>query len=94
MPEVRGILFNSSSKTGGVVSKASKTSLGAHLTRFADSHLEEKVAIEVGMSADGDFEILLRVGKQPRGRTLAKGNVRRIATEIRRAEARSKEEQL
>jgi hypothetical protein len=94
LPEVRGILFNSSSKSGAVVSKTSKTSLGAHLVRFPDSNLEQKTSIEVGVTADGDFEIVFRIGKQARGRTLAKGNVRKMASEISRAESRGKEEQL
>ena len=70
----------------GALSKTSRTSLAASMSRVSGTHLEDDVTIEIGMTEAGDFEVSLRVGKEQRRRTLSKGNVRRIAAELRRAE--------
>lgn len=88
MAGVSGVLFSATGKTS---TKSSQTSLAAHLTRVAASHLEEDVSIEVAMTADGDFEVSLRVGKLRQARSLARGNARRIAADIRRMEAKGEQ---
>lgn len=83
MPVV-GKLFGTSSKS--TCDKHSATALAAHLKYMPVNHLDTPVSLELGLSADGDFELVIRFGKDGTPRSLAKGNARRLAADARRSE--------
>jgi hypothetical protein len=88
MAYVQGRMFGPTGKVGSGGIRRNRTVMATHLERIGESSIEDDVSLEIALTVDGHFELLLRVNGNDDARSLAKGNVRVLAAEIRRANAK------